>query len=247
MDIELEVNGFKYNVNYSEREINTIFIPLLNKLMNIREHSNHRIIVFLAAPPATGKSTLALFLEKLSTKLANLFMVQALSLDGFHYPNSYLNNHRITINNTEYILRDIKGMPETFDFESLNKSLIELKDKDIKWPIYDRKLHDPVSDAIEVTTDIVIVEGNWLLLAEKNWDRLKELCDYSIFIEADESVLRDRLIQRKIKGGSTYNQALEFYKRTDGKNINRVMEHRLTPDITLKLLESGEYFLKTEL
>lgn len=138
-------------------------------------------------------------------------------------------------------------MPETFDFESLYNSINNLKNKNLKWPIYDRTLHDPIYDAIEVTSDIVIIEGNWLLLAENKWDKLKELCDYSIFIEADGDILKDRLIKRKLKGGSTYNQALEFYVRTDSKNVNRVMEHRLSSDITLKLLESGEYSLKTEL
>lgn len=247
MNLELEVNGFKYNITYSESEIKKIFIPLLNKLISIRRQRNNRIIVFLAAPPATGKSTLALFLEQLSKKLTDFFYVQALSLDGFHYTNIYLKNHRATIDSKEYTLHDIKGMPETFDFESLYKSINNLKNKNLKWPIYDRTLHDPISDAIEVTSDIVIIEGNWLLLAENKWDKLKELCDYSIFIDADGDILKDRLIKRKLKGGSTYNQALEFYERTDSKNVNRVMEHRLSSDITLKLLESGEYSLKTEL
>jgi len=246
MYTELEVNGFKYEAFFSQKEIDNIYIPLLKKITNLRDKKGKRIIVFLAAPPATGKSTLALFLEKLSKEMPDITPIQSLSLDGFHYNNDYLNSHKIVIQGVEHSLYKIKGMPETFDLIEFNKSLKSIKDKNIKWPIYDRNIHDPVMDKVEVTADIILIEGNWLLLDEDNWRELKSFCDYSIFIEAEEKLLKTRLIQRKMKGGLTQEEALEFYERTDGKNILRVMNNRIASDLTLKKLESGENTLKMD-
>ena len=99
-------------------------------------------------------------------------------------------------------------------------------------------------DKVEVTADIILIEGNWLLLDENEWKDLKEFCDFSVFIESKESFLKNRLIQRKIKGGLTQGEALEFYERTDRKNIIRVMNNRVPSDLTLELLETGEMILK---
>lgn len=213
--------------------------------MNIlRKNSGKRIIVFLAAPPAVGKSTLCVFLEKLSKDTKDITPIQSLSLDGFHYPNSYLKSNYISVNDVVHSLYEIKGMPETYDLNNFTKYLKDLKEKDIRWPIYDRILHEPIMDLIEVTADIVLIEGNWLLLNEYGWRDLKMLCDYSIFIEAREELLRDRLIKRKMRGGLSKEEALEFYERTDKKNVLRVMENRLPSDITLEMLPSGENILK---
>ena len=74
-------------------------------------------------------------------------------------------------------------------------------------------------DKVEVTSHIILIEGNWLLLNEGDWRGLKSFCDYSIFIEVQENILKTRLIQRKIKGGLTQGEALEFYERTDKKML----------------------------
>lgn len=246
MYTDLNVNGFKFEAFFCEKEIKNIYIPLLKKLKNLRDKKGKRIIIFLAAPPATGKSTLALFLEKLSKEMHDITPIQSLSLDGFHYNNKYLYSHKITIQGVEHSLHDIKGMPETFDLKKFKECIKNIKNiKNIKWPIYDRNIHEPVMDKLEVTADIILIEGNWLLLDEGKWRELKPCCDYSIFIEAEEKLLKTRLIQRKIKGGLTQGEALEFYERTDKKNVLRVMNNRLPADLTLEMLESGEKRLKT--
>jgi hypothetical protein len=240
MKIELNVNGLKYEASYTDKEINEIIKPLLEKFQKIKNQKKRRIIVFLAAPPAVGKSTFSIFMERLSNEMNGVTSIQHLSLDGFHYPNEYLENNKIEIAGEKCYLSEIKGMPETFDLESFKLYLDRLKDENIKWPIYDRQLHDVVMDQVQVTSDIVVIEGNWLLLDEPGWRDLKEKCDYSIFIQAEEKQLKERLIHRKIKGGLTPKEALEFYKRSDGKNVKRVMKHQLSSDLVLKLQHSGE-------
>ena len=240
MKVALNVNGLKYEASFTEKEINEIVKPLLEKFQEIKNEKNRRIIVFLAAPPAVGKSTFSIFMERFSKEMNGMKPIQHLSLDGFHYPNEYLNSHSIEMSGKTHELSEIKGMPETFDLESFKDYLDRLKEENIKWPIYDRQLHDVVMDQVEVTSDIVIIEGNWLLLDEPGWRDLKEKCDYSIFIRAEEEQLKERLINRKIKGGLTPSEALEFYKRSDGKNVKRVMNHQLSSDLVLKLQHSGE-------
>ena len=49
-----------------------------------------RQIVFMAAPPAVGKTTLCEFLEYLSKQDQEFTDIQALGLDGFHYHSDYI-------------------------------------------------------------------------------------------------------------------------------------------------------------
>jgi len=240
MNVELNVNGFKYEASFTENEVEGIIKPLIHKFQELRKNDNHRTIIFLAAPPAVGKSTFAVFLEKLSKSMENVSFVQHLSLDGFHHKNEYLKNNKINIFGEERYLSEIKGMPETFDLDKFKKYLDRLKTENIKWPIYDRVKHDVVEDQIRVDSEIVLIEGNWLLLDEPGWRDLKEKCDYSIFIRAADDQLKERLINRKIKGGLTPKEALDFYERSDGKNIRRVMDNQLAADLVLELSENEE-------
>lgn len=59
-------------------------------------------------------------------------------------------------------------------------------------------LHDPVEDAVYVDGDIVILEGNYLLLNEDGWRDLSKMADYTISIKADPEMLKKRLVERKI-------------------------------------------------
>ena len=63
----------------------------------------------------------------------------------------------------------IKGAPITFDLDKLLRKLKELKEDPVcKWPLYDRLLHNPIEDKITVDGDIILLEGNYLLLDNRN-------------------------------------------------------------------------------
>ncbi|MCJ7690320.1 MAG: nucleoside/nucleotide kinase family protein, partial [Clostridiaceae bacterium] len=111
----------------------------------------------------------------------------------------------------------------------------------VKWPIYDRKLHDVVEDQIVVSKEIILIEGNWLLLNEDGWRDLKDYSDYSIFIKADETMLKDRLIQRKMKGRISEEEAIKFYEKSDSRNVRKVLNNSLKADLQLELLRNGKY------
>ena len=67
-----DVNGFQINTLYSEETIETIFLPMLRKFTGMQKKLGRRLIVFLAAPPAVGKTTLSKFLEYLAVQQEDL-------------------------------------------------------------------------------------------------------------------------------------------------------------------------------
>lgn len=238
---KLLINSFEINANYYEEDIENIFIPLLRRLTNMKKSCNGRILVYLAASPGVGKSTLASFLEFLSKNNEGIQEIQAIGLDGFHYHQQYIKNNQVIIDGKKVPMTEVKGCPETFNLSKLKSKIKALRNENVTWPIYDRNLHDVIEDQILVTKDIVLIEGNWLLLDEDGWRDLMEYCDYSIFIKADEEMLRERLIDRKIRGGFSKEAAIKFYEKSDSRNVKRAQNNSLKADLQLELLNNGKY------
>ena len=179
-----QVNGLMIAAEFDARDREKIFLPLLRRLTALQRERGRRIAVFLAAPPAAGKSTLCCYLEKLSREEAELTPVQTVGIDGFHYTQAYLESHSLVRDGAEISLRKIKGAPETYDVPALAALLARVELPGQRWPLYDRRIHDPVPEAVEIREQILIVEGNWLLLDEAPWRDLR--CDYSIFLRAGD-------------------------------------------------------------
>lgn len=194
-----KVNGFEMTAVYNEDTIQKVFLPLLKQLQQLQKEKKERIIVFMAAPPAVGKTTLCEFLEYLSKQDQEFTDIQALGLDGFHYHSDYINSHDAIVLGEKVPMKQVKGCPETYDTEKLRQKLEKIKIEDILWPIYDRNLHDVVEDQIKVTKDIILIEGNWLLLKQEPWKSMQQYADYKILILAEEEMLKERLISRKEK------------------------------------------------
>jgi len=239
-----QVNGLEVHCQFEEDTIYQIFLPLLRKWTKMQREQTQRIVIFLAAPPAVGKTTAATFLEYLSKEYEDIEEIQAVGLDGFHYKQEYILAHNTVIDGKEVPMKDIKGCPETYDIEKLITKLSYLKTSAVTWPSYSRKIHDVVDDAHICSKNIILIEGNWLLLNEAKWCTLREYCDYSILIRAEEGMLRERLIDRKMQGGSSYEEAQVFYTRSDRANVRRVLSCSSTPDLFLCMDEKGNYRVK---
>ncbi|MBE5859872.1 MAG: nucleoside/nucleotide kinase family protein [Butyrivibrio sp.] len=245
MKYSININGIDVDANYSEKSIKEIFYPLLKHLTALQKEKNRRILVLLAAPPGAGKSTLVSFLQKMSEEDDELTDVQAIGMDGFHRRQEFLTTHTTVRDGKEVLMVDIKGAPVTFDLELLCDRLKKLLETEvIGWPSYDRHLHNPVEDAITVKRDIVLLEGNYLLLDEEGWRELKELSDYTIFISADEELLRERLIDRKIKSGNSRDKAEHFVDYSDMANVRLCLKKSMKADLMLRVLEDEEYVLE---
>ena len=243
----LMINGLAHKVQYNQATIDTLFLPFLRRMSKMQQKLGRRMIVFLAAPPGVGKSTLALFLERLSNTDEEIVPVQALGLDGFHYPNSYLASHSIERDGKVIPLSAIKGAPETFAVEKLMGKLTDARKNNVRWPIYDRTIHDVLEDMVTVKRPIVILEGNWLLLGEDKWQNVRSFADYSLFVSAEPQDLKERLIRRKIAGGSTMEAAKKFYQKSDRLNVERCLKKSWPADETWQMLADGDYQLKNKI
>ena len=236
------INGLEVNAVYSRDSIEGIFLPLLRKLTKMQKEKGRRVLVLLAAPPGAGKSTLLSFMEKLASEDEQSGEIQIIGMDGFHRRQAYLVSHTVIRDGEEMPMSRIKGAPPTFDLEKLTERLKRIAaGENCGWPIYDRRLHDPVDDVITVEGDIVILEGNYLLLDEPGWRELKDLADYTVLIRADEELLRTRLTDRKAMGMATREEAEKFVEFSDMRNVRTCLEHSGDADLTLEMTGDGEY------
>lgn len=150
-----------------------------------------RVLCAVAGAPGSGKSTLA-------ERLAALLNADApgtaavLPMDGFHYDDLHL---------VPAGLRPRKGAPETFDVGGFYHILKRMKARDeafVAVPVFDRDIEIARAGARMIPADVpvIVAEGNYLLLTQGDWPRLRPLFDLTVFADVPEPVLRERLRQR---------------------------------------------------
>ena len=236
------INGINVCAHYSEQAVSGIFVPFLDRLSELQKQRGRRILVMLAAPPGAGTTTLLSFLEKLWHERGYPQHLQTIGMDGFHRRQEYLLSHYVRKDDRQVSMVEIKGAPVTFDLEKLTESIRKVAAGDIcGWPVYNRLLHNPVEDAVTVDADIVLLEGNYLLLEEDGWRDLRKYADYTVSVRADESLLRSRLISRRIKTGVDEEPATRFVDFSDMPNVRLCLEKTAPADMQLALDEKGNY------
>ncbi len=242
MEYRTSINGIDVRATYSPRAIDGIFLPLLKRIMDLRREKGKRVLVMLAAPPGAGKSTLLSFLEALCRERADLRPIQTIGMDGFHRRQEYLQSHFVSRDGKQVRMVDIKGAPVTFDLERLTAGVRQVASGAVcGWPAYDRLLHNPVEDAVRIDGDIVLLEGNYLLLDEDGWRELSAYADYTVSVRADEDMLRRRLIDRRIKTGVEREAAIRFVDYSDMPNVRLCLEKTMPADARLIVDADGEY------
>ena len=238
------INGIEVAALYTERATEEIFLPLLRKLSELRSRKAGRILVMLAAPPGAGKSTLLSFLSHLSSGQKGLVPIQAIGMDGFHRRQDYLQTHFVERDGRQLPMVEIKGAPVTFDLDKLKKAVKQVSEGQIcGWPTYNRLLHNPTENAQIVDGDIVLLEGNYLLLDEDGWRDLRSCADYTISVRAEENLLRQRLIDRRVKTGVGLEPAKRFVDFSDMPNVRLCLRKTLPADLELQMDTDGDYHI----
>ena len=83
-----------------------------------------------------------------------------------------------------------------------------------------------------------------MLLDEPVWKELHRLADFTVFIDTQAEFLQERLVNRKIRGGTDPEAALEFYLRSDAVNVDKVLNHSIPADLSLFLNQNGSFEIR---
>ena len=228
-------NGLAVDAEFPDRDVQEIYVPLLERLARLQEQKGSRILVMMAAPPGAGKSTLAAFLAELAQE-KQMPAITVIGMDGFHRYQDDLLSHFTERDGETISLVKIKGAPETFDLQKLTDRIRRVAEGETcGWPAYDRLLHNPVEDAVTVEGDIVLLEGNYLLLDLPGWRDLSDYADYTIFLKAELELLRERLVHRQIASGKPPAEAADFVEKSDLANARLVLAQSKQADLVISV------------
>jgi pantothenate kinase len=176
-----------------------------------------RKLLGLVGAPGSGKSTLALSLLRAFPKRA-----QVVPMDGFHLANVELQRLGRA---------GRKGASDTFDstgYVALLRRLREQRDEIVYAPEFRREIEEPIAGAIAVLpqTQLVITEGNYLLLDEGPWAGVASLLDEVWYVDVRDDLRLDRLVRRHEHFGRSRADALAWVEQTDEPNARRIVATR---------------------
>ncbi len=183
------------------------------------------MVVGIAGAPGAGKSTLAAAVaDRLGPRCA------LVGMDGFHLAQSVLDSAGLT---------PVKGAPETFDvggYLALLQRLVSTPRELVYAPQFRRDLEEPIAGAVRigVDVDVILTEGNYLLLDSSPWDRLSGLLTETWYLDTPEDVRRSRLIARHVGFGRAQQAARNrVITGSDGVNARLVISSRRRADLVL--------------
>ena len=191
------------------------------RIKELAKNSN-RVIVAIAGPPGSGKST---FVEKLKNKLDDAVVVP---MDGFHLDNVILEERN---------LMPRKGSPQSFDAAGYVNLIARLQDnhETVLAPVFDRDKDLSRAGAIEISesTKIVLTEGNYLLLNHAPWNQLDDFFDLTVFLDVPSEILRERLIKRWLDQGLRLEDAIIRAESNDLINASLVSDRSNDSDFRI--------------
>jgi pantothenate kinase len=188
------------------------------------EAKPRRVLIVLAGPPGSGKSTIAEeVVRRVNENSGGKRVAAVVPMDGFHLARATLEGFP---NRDEAFAK--RGAAWTFDAEGVVGLVTKLRDsredlsKVHEVPGFDHALKDPVPGAIKITPDvrILILEGNWLLLDESPWLAISKLVDDTWFVDVDPQLALTRVAKRHLASGIEKNWARALLRAQTNDMVN---------------------------
>jgi pantothenate kinase len=172
-----------------------------------------RVLLGIAGAPGAGKTTVA---ERIVAAVqgAGRFRAAHVPMDGFHLADVALD---------ALGRRDRKGAIDTFDgwgYRALLQRLRDRADEPVYAPGFERTLEQPIAGSIAVgpEVDLVVSEGNYLLVDEAPWSAAAAVFDEVWFADAPSALLRERLVARHVTFGKSPAEAAAWVDAVDLPN-----------------------------
>ncbi|KZE42931.1 nucleoside/nucleotide kinase family protein [Microbacterium sp. T32] len=190
-----------------------------------------RFLLGIAGSPGSGKTTLATALVA-ALNARNPGTAVALPMDGFHLANATLDR---------LDRHDRKGAIDTFDgwgFLALLHRVRTETGHTVFAPSFRREVDEGIAGeiAIEPEARVVVVEGNYLLVEDGPWARVRDALDEAWFCSAPSAVREVRLVERHTRHGRTVEAATAWAREVDGVNAALIEATRGRADLVV----SGE-------
>lgn len=167
------------------------------QFLNVPDAVKTPFIIGIAGSVSVGKSTTARVLKELLARWPTSPKVDLVTTDGFLLPNATLRERN---------LMDRKGFPDSYDVGALLRFLSGVKSgrSNVLAPVYSHLTYDVIPDQFITVDqpDILIFEGiNVLQPGDLPKDGkfvpfLSDFFDFSIYVDADEDLIRDWYIAR---------------------------------------------------
>ena len=187
-----------------------LYVGATQTLFGVTQHflggNQHKVpyVIGMGGSVAVGKSTTARILRHLLARWPDHPKVDLVTTDGFLLPNAALRREGIL---------NRKGFPESYDLPALLKFLSAIKAgrRGVPAPAYSHLAYDVVPNefAFIDQPDILIVEGLNVLQTGtppadgKAVPYASDFFDFSIYLDADEAVLRGWYVDRFLSLRST--------------------------------------------